>query len=610
MFRLFTTLLMFSLTLSATSIDTYISLAADKKLSQSRYWHLLLHMPSIGSASEIDDNNFFFAPNGYENPQAELEATLHAFYNETRFDDNASACRFPARLHWLKEELGLDNLPQVQCSEYDTLIKRMDPQAVSLVFPSAHVNSPASMFGHTFLRIDSSYDSKMLSYAINYAAGADPEKENGFLFAIKGLLGGYHGNYSLLPYYEKLKEYRDSDQRDIWEYDLDLTPEEVMQMVRHIWELKDTYSWYYFFDENCSYNMLWFIEIARPSIHLREDFIYHVIPPETVHSIYNSGIVKKMHYRPSKRTTLLAYEDVLSSEGRQKALELALGETTVTNVLEENRLDVQSKRYILEAASELNQYNYMNADVSKEDYLSYSRAILTARAQLGQGEPLSIEQPENPIEGHQATRATLQTGWRNGIATQFLGIRPANHDLYDSDIGYMRGTQIEFLDTLLRYEANEIAVEKLTLLSIVSIAPRSDFFNLFSWRMKSGFDTYYLDKNANFMTTVGGGMSWGNEYGYLYFMIDPLFYVESEFVAGIGGSLGLVMYEAKAFKTNFEATQRFYDTGAQQTSAIASQNIRFYNNLALKASYEYVQKDSSIALEEWNTFKLSLDYFF
>jgi len=598
------------LTLQATNVDYYINQADKQKLSQSRYWHLLLHMPSTDSESEIDDKNFFFAPDGYENPKAELDATLYALYHETALDDNATACKFPARLFWLQKELHLENLPEVHCATFDNLVKRMDPQAVSLVFPSAHVNSPASMFGHTFLRIDSSYDSKMLSYAINYAADADPTKENGMLFAVKGLVGGYYGTYSLLPYYEKLKEYRDSDQRDIWEYDLDLKPDEVMQMVRHIWELKDTYSWYYFFDENCSYNMLWFIEIARPSIHLREDFTYFVIPPETVHSIYKSGIVKELHYRPSKRTTLLAYEDVLDVQGREDALLMAQGKIDVSTYIDSNKTKVQQKRYTLEAASELNQYNYMSGDLSKENYLAYSREILTARAHLGKGELIKIKEPYNPLEGHQATRVVAESGWRNGTPVQFLGWRPANHDIYDSDVGYMRGTQIEFLDVLLRYEEGAVNLEKLTLLSIVSIAPRSDFFEHFSWRMKSGFDTDYLDKNSNFMTSIGGGYSWGNEYGYLYFMVDPLFYVESEFVAGIGGSVGLVTYESKMFKTNIEGTYRAYDTGKQQASVIVSQNIRFYNDLALKLSYKYMQKDASITQEEWNTFKLSLDYFF
>ncbi len=598
------------LSLSYADAQHYVAMAEEKKLFEDRYWHLLLHTPDIGGKSEIDDARFFLSDEGYENPRAELEATINALYNERVFDDNATACRFPARKAWLVDKLDLQGLPEVECKAFDALVKRMDPRSATLVFPFAHVNSPASMFGHTFIRIDSSYESKMLSYAINYAAGADPDKENGFLFAIKGLIGGYHGTYSLLPYYEKLKEYRDSDQRDIWEYDLDLNRAEVMQMVRHIWELKDTYSWYYFFDENCSYNMLWLIEVARGDIHLREYFTYHVIPPETVHAVYDSGIVSKMHYRPSKRTTLLAYEDVLDADERELTLSLARGEVEPEEVASDEMITQQSKKYMLEAASELNQYNYMNAEVNKEDYLRYSRSILTQRSKLGKGEALPIDEPDNPLQSHQATRMSAQIGWRNGTPVQFLGWRPANHDLYDSDVGYMRGTQIEFLDTLIRYEDEKVKVETLTLLSIASIAPRSDFFKPFSWRMKSGWDTDFLDDKSRFMTSVGGGFSWGNDYGYVYATVDPLFYMTSKFYAAVGTSVGAALYEGKNFKTNLEGSYRFYDNGEEQRIAKVTQNIRFYNNLALKLQYAYVQKAPLVKKEEWNTFKFSLDYFF
>src|SRR5690606_8833678 len=156
--------------------------------------------------------------------------------------NNSTTCKFHAIKDWHKNELGIIDFPKDECKKYNTIIKRLNPKSVTLVFPSAHINSPASMFGHTFLRINSQYDSKLLSYAVNYAADANPDKENGVVFAIKGLFGGYFGKYSLLPYYDKLKEYRDSEQRDIWEYDLDLTQEETLKMVRHIWELNDTHS--------------------------------------------------------------------------------------------------------------------------------------------------------------------------------------------------------------------------------------------------------------------------------------------------------------------------------------------------------------------------------
>lgn len=593
----------------ADTVDKLVSQANEKKLFEDRYWQLLLHIPSKGETSEIDSPSFFLANDGAENPKSELEATIRAFYNETSFDDNATACRYPTRLHWLKTQLNLTALPTVNCKEYDALLKRMDPQSVSLIFPFAHVNSPASMFGHTFIRIDSSFESRMLSYAINYAAAADPNKENGALFAVKGLVGGYHGTYSLLPYYEKLKEYRDSDQRDMWEYDLDLNRDEVLQMVRHIWELKDTYSWYYFFDENCSYNMLWLLELARPNIHLREDFTYHIIPPETVHTIANSGIVTKKHYRASTRTRLLAYESVLSKDERTLCLAIAQGEVEPQSI-HESTFSHEQKRYVLEAASELNQFYYMNAKVPKKDYIKRARSILTERSLLGKGLPVPIKQPYNPLEGHQATRLSAQVGWRNHEPVQFLGWRPANHDLLDSDVGYLRGTQIEFLDTLLRYEDEKVEVEKFTVLSIASIAQRSDFFTPLSWRTKIGWDTDSLGDKSRFMSTVGAGLSWGNDYGYIYGMVDPLFYYSTQFSAGIGTSLGMAVYESKNFKTNLEGTHRWYDDGNRQWLAKFSQNVRIYNNMAIKLQYEYVDKQANDEKYRWNTYRVSLDYFF
>ena len=289
-----------SLTVYATTTDELITQAHSLKLSESRYWHLLMHAPK--DESEIDDDAFFIARDGKYNLASELDVTIQHLNEDANRSDESLFCRFPAGRAWLEDELNV-SFGQGECHAYDTLVAKMDPQKVTLVFPTAHINSPASMFGHTFLRIDSSMESKLMSYAINYAARTD--ETNGITFAYKGLFGGYYGFYSMLPYYEKLKEYRDSESRDIWEYDLNLTHDEVMAMVRHIWELQHINSWYFFFDENCSYHMLWLAEIARPSARLRDHFTYHVIPPETVRAFEKEGLVSNKHFRPSKRTKLL-----------------------------------------------------------------------------------------------------------------------------------------------------------------------------------------------------------------------------------------------------------------------------------------------------------------
>jgi len=49
----------------------------------------------VDGESEIDDDDFFFAKDGKTNAKNELDATLDALLNETRFDDNSTACLFP-----------------------------------------------------------------------------------------------------------------------------------------------------------------------------------------------------------------------------------------------------------------------------------------------------------------------------------------------------------------------------------------------------------------------------------------------------------------------------------------------------------------------------------
>ncbi len=564
----------------------------------------------VDGQSEIDDRKFFFAQDGKSNAKNELDATLSALYNETIFDDNSSACRFPARKAWLEEKLSIDDFPKVECTEYNKILQKVNPKSATLVFPSAHINSPASMFGHTFLRINSAYKSKLLSYAINYAADANPDDTNAVTFAVKGLFGGYFGRYSLLPYYDKLKEYRDTEQRDIWEYDLNLSEDEVLRMFRHIWELNGTHSYYYFFTENCSYNMLWFIELARPSVHLREHFNFEVIPLETVHAAKLEDILDSTNYRASKRSILLKYEELISSEYLHMPKALVNSQIQLHDIIDDNTIEVQQKQYILEASIEFLEYSFSKNDMNKDEYLELFHNITKARAALGQGKKLDIKVPPNPLNSHRAIRTSVGFGYREGKEIGFLGIRPAYHDLEDSNYGFLRGTQIEFLNIGLSYSKEELKVEDATILSIASLAQRSEFFDSFSWRTKFGFDRNYVNNKTNFIGTVGFGYSWGNELAYVYAMADPLFYMENKFVSAIGGSLGLVFDKYSFMSTNIEVTKRLYDTGREQYLGHATQSFRLSQNFQLKFKFDYAEKYSLEKKESEETYKAILNYYF
>jgi hypothetical protein len=594
--------------LFANSVQNYKNQAEKLGLSKQHYWHLLLHMN--GDESEIDDDNFFFAKDGKHNPKSELSATLDAFFSNEVKDDNSSICKFPARYAWLKEKLHGDDFPAANCVEYDKIFKRVDPKSTTLVFPAAHINSPASMFGHTFLRINSSYNSKLLSYAINYAANADADKENGVVFAIKGLVGGYYGRYSLLPYYEKLKEYRDSEQRDIWEYNLNLTQAETVRMFRHIWELNGTNSFYYFFTENCSYNMLWLLEVARPTLHLRDKFTYQVIPLETVHVAKAAGIIESEYYRPSKRTKLLKYETLLDKSYKQLPIKLVESKVKAADIENNATIEIDQKRYILESGVEYLEYQYSRGKIKKGDYLELFHEMTTERAKLGITKPLDIKTPPNPIDGHRAVRAEFGLGAKDGDFISYLGIRPAYHDLEDSGYGFLRGTQIEFMNLLASTSKKETKIEEATIISIVSIAQRSLFFKNFSWRTKIGWDNDYLTQKPTFGLSVGAGFSWGNNLGFVYGMVDPIVYQNSKFHAGLGGSIGAKIDKYKDFNTNVEFTQRVYDSGDNQLLIKASEGFRLSQNKQIVLKYDYKDKIAANIKKDEQTFRLMLKYYF
>ena len=587
-------------------LSQYIKQANKIKLSKEHYWHLLLHMKN--GSSEIDDENFFIAKDGKNNAKLELEATITALLSESRFDDNATACKFPARKEWLIKKLNLKNLPKIECKKYNQIINKLNPTSATVVFPSAHINSPASMFGHTFLRINSKYDSKLLSYAVNYAANADQSKTNGLIFAITGLTGGYHGLYSMLPYYEKLKEYRDSEQRDIWEYDLNLSQVEVMRMFKHIWELNGIYSDYYFFTENCSYNILWLLEIARANIHLRDYFTYQVSPLETIHAMKDEGLIVKEYFRDSKRRVLLKYEDAINSNYLPYVKALLSTKIKPLEILNNSKIPIQQKRFILEASIELLEYQFIKAVITKKQYLSIFHTLTTARATLGKGKAISDFIPVSPMLAHRQARVSMGIQSYASNESLLLGVRPVYHDIEDSNKGLLRGTQIEFLNTLVKIDKNKIKIEKLTLLSISSFSQISEFIKPFSWRTHFQWDRDYLDDNLIFNASVGAGASWGNEYGYTYILVEGLSYFTEGIVGGVNLSTGFVLDNSEHFKTNFEINQRWYTNGNRQLLLNVVQSYAPTQNTQVKFKYQYKQKVGDL-LDE-NKYSLLFNYYF
>jgi hypothetical protein len=171
-----------------------------------------------------------------------------------------------------------------------------------------------------------------------------------------------------------------------------------------------------------------------------------------------------------------------------------------------------------------------------------------------------------------------------------IGWRPAFHDIGEDDTGHLFGAQIEFLDAVVGVEEEKVTPEKLTVLSLASIAPVSHFFKPFSWRMKSGWDRDYGDDHLSFVTRVGAGASVGNEYMYGYVLSEPEVRLGSNADIGLGFTAGVALNWGNRMKTFSEMGHVFYLDNHDQSRFCFSHLWQWNGHVAVNAKYERIEQ--------------------
>lgn len=576
---------------SLATEDTYLlelqAEVREKRLWEQRQWHVLMHykqrMLKPGVKSQVDSESFFLAPDGKTNPQSELEATLASFfapYAETN-EEHHPQCVFIARYHWMKQELNFDSkrLPQHHCSRFNNWMAKLDPDQITLIFPMAFLNNPASMFGHTLLRIDAptqNEHTRLLAYTLGFAAHT--QQERGLPFALKGLFGGYPGRFSIAPYYLRVKEYGDIENRDIWEYNLGLTPTEVRRMLMHVWELRSAHFDYYFLDENCSYHLLSMLEVARPSLHLTDRFKWWAIPADTIRTVTEApNLLNGVKFRPARRTIL--YERTRQMENKLQEIAKGVGEGGILADSETLRkLPPFDQARVLELAIDYEAYLRASEKVVQKEGESSPMPMLVARSRLDvPPQTPHITAPDvRPDQGHKSTRIGISYGCEDSQHFFQLEGRPAYHDLLDPSDGFIRGAQIEFLDAAVRYwpRKNRVALERLNFINIVSVPPRDRFIQSFSWKANVGLVRMNFSDDDRPLTghgNAGVGVSYDLPFEVMVYafaegeaVISDHF--DEKLALGAGPSLGILFDISEWWHIGFSARLLAFTLGATSSA--------------------------------------------
>lgn len=495
--------------------------ALDRDLAEHPQWHRMVHYRPVrigsGVRSDADDPDFFNAAAGRHDPEAELLATLEAFFADpdTEIRGRHPQCAFIGRFHWLDEQLEFDRerLAEQPCPEFREWRETVNAGRVTLIFADAYMNNPASMFGHTLLRLDPPADrargTPLTSYVVNHAAAT--AEESGLAFAISGIMGWYPGYFSIMPYYEKVREYNHLESRDLWEYELDLSGAEIERLLRHLYEVDEVSFPYYFFYKNCSYQLLAALEVARPELDLTRSFDWWALPTDTVRAVLEEdGILKDVNYRPSIRSQLDTRIPELREEEALLVTALARGEMDPDDPALQ-RLEGDRRTLVLEVAYDYLEYEH-NQRQAGDEAPPRLHQLLVARNR-SEADPPSTPSPEpggRADEGHGTMRATLGIGQRANRDFAALEWRALYHDLLDPPAGYKPGAQIEFLSTEARlYEDGTAELERALFVDIESLVPRNDLFAPWSWTVRGGLERYRRpDGGRSLMGVLEGGAGW------------------------------------------------------------------------------------------------------
>jgi hypothetical protein len=596
----------------------FISLASSiqaqdfKAISEHPRWKAMLHYSwgLTGYVSEASSENFFFAKDGKKNLESELKATLEAMrapVDANKLDDHAT-CRFPARKLFIEEQLGIRFISQ--CPGFEAFKARLNARSLSLVFSSYFLDTPASAYGHTFIRyiknpeVTEARGYELLDYATNYAASVTTS--NALLYAILGVAGGFKGEYASMPYFYKVREYNDYESRDLWDYEINITPKQLDYAIAHNWEMGQTHFPYFYLTGNCSYHMLALLNVANPDWNLLKRTPFFVLPVDTVKVLVETpGLLKKVSYRPSKRKILQARLATL--DGEQTTLVSNAMKTMSPESLPAN-LSHQEKAVLLDTLIDFVDYR-LAKDLVKEDAgaMNIKRNFLIARSQIPLQTPepkLALPQNESPHLGHGSRRLGIFFGDEKHRETFYQAeFRFALHDFLDPTIGQNTLAKMEMGNIKLRHYTKDnghTEIDEAWLMSVTSLSPVKRFFTSTSWRFRAGARTVRDIPCGDCLAPtieLGGGLS------YRWQAITTLLFIDTELEAhkrlshrggrvGLGPLAAVYVYLPYQWQLGLEGTVKRRFLGEKQWTSLATTRLRgsLTSNIAVDFSWKEQEK--------------------
>ena len=501
----------------------------------SKAWiNLLFYSGSAKDSykSRVINSEFFIHPSGRTDPSAELKATIELFKKQIPTTDDHPQCLFPARYHLLKQHFQLQ--PPIQCKRLNNWTKSYAPKQMDLVYASQYISNPASVFGHIFLSTPSDRQTESLWQTYNFAAGI-PKETSGFGYIWGGLTGWFYGDFSIMPYYQRLYQYGNIENRDLWVFPLKLSDSELQQMLRHLWELVHRAKFeYYFMDENCAGVLLRLFAANLNGNEDLSDLPLTSSPLAVIQTMYKLDRLDSPKWVASRFNRVKTQVAQLTSKQ-----ESAFYKSIYSHPAKLSTTDPTVAEAIIEYLSFVTHENHGKLpepfqDLEKSSYLLRAKSNQPA---------LEINHPNietaSPEKSHPPFAANLGYSILNSDQVFDFSFRFAMHDMLDPEAGFIANSTLETMDLQLSTNGKDLWLKKLTLFNMENIQPVWLFAPQFSWRAFLGWQediftkSHLFDNYFSAELAYGGGADFGGS----------TFYILADIVANIGSEMTPSHYE-------------------------------------------------------------------
>jgi len=568
--------------------------ASFEELATATTWLKLGHYEKTGHSrfrSEVESESFFLDPHGRTDPAAELAATVRALALPVEGDSAGHAqCRFPARYLWLKRRSAeVAALPAVNCAAYVDWSQKGAITGVSLVFVSGRLTNPATYYGHILLKFNAPENAAaagLLDTSLNYGATFPPD-ENGIVYLVKGIAGGYPSSFTSLAFYNHSNRYGETELRTLWEYELALDPWQVEFLVAHAWELMAKDNRYFFLKQNCAYRMaeLANLVVEEPLLPHSKAWAAPVDVFARLMAAKQNGrpLVKHVRRLPSRQARFRDRLDALSPQGRE-TLEAFIASPPASDPIFFQPLAPLERAKVMEALIDYYAFVEIKDAEAAAQAVAIQDKLLLARLAL----PPSIEPPVEreaapPHLGQRSSMVQLSAVSNNrrgdGIEARFRG---AHHDFLTYAPGVPPNSELTLLDVRVaarggRVSLEELEIARITNLNISETGLPGDGGK--AWRLQLGARSARLDCERCLEAYVEGGLGKGVDlrrdialYGFLN---GRLAAGDGDAAALAGPSFGLLFGPGKSWRGNLEAGLWQELDGERDSRTSASLNVRF-----------------------------------